>query len=207
MCDPLSVEAGCSTIGAHDCTDCTAPPTAQALLNIFFDGRDAEHTALLFPAVHPFSEAERRPAATSRFLSARADSPISRQATTGAPAVAHWITLRCPKPWELREDSLLAEEPSVQLPQECNRTLYDVWWRVFNRTASEALSDVPVDGGVSSRRRMDEYGGCANGCPDDWLDDGASPLLFRAPLPPLIVAAWTVPADGLLLTAAADGCC
>jgi len=80
------------------------------------------------------------------------------------PAVAHWITLRCPKPWDAREEG-------ATLPLECNRSLYDLWWRVYNRTASDALAgaDAPR---ASGRRRLAEYEACANGCPDDWLDDG-----------------------------------
>ncbi|KAL1530562.1 hypothetical protein AB1Y20_001463 [Prymnesium parvum] len=128
--------------------------TEQALLNMHFDGRDAAHTPLLFPADHPF------PAGTVSASSA-AIRPSPARLLKTAPFVAHWITLRCPKPWDLVPH---------HLPKECNQSLYQLWWRVFNRTASDTLARF---GAPRVRQRvLSEYEGCAFDCTNDWIDDG-----------------------------------
>ena len=139
---------------AVDCTE-------QALLNVHFDGRDAAHSASLFPVAHP---------AIGESIRQDAHEVPKRSRLQLPPAVAHWITLRCPKPWDVRPELPSRADGTPSLPADCNRTLYDLWWRVYNRTASDALSGLPARRAGS--RRLDEYSGCAYGCPDYWRDDG-----------------------------------
>lgn len=114
--------------------------TEQALLNDKF-GRAGD--VKRFQVLHPFDVAP----------------------TTSS--IAHWITMKCPKPW-----SFVPGGVSPPLPSGCERELYQYWWRLFNRTASFALEGTSPP--TSFVRRLSEYsfGGCARGCPDDWLDDG-----------------------------------
>jgi len=117
--------------------------TEQALLNAHFDGSSPSRSAAMFAVAHPLT-------------------------TDGVPnaatAVAHFITLACPKPWDHR--------PSTAMPPlaDCGAALYEYWWRLYNRTHSSALATAPTQ--HSFVRRLFEYGGCSSGCPDAWVDDG-----------------------------------
>ena len=41
----------------------------------------------------------------------------------------------------------------AQLPLDCNRSLYDLWWRVYNRTASDALAGADAPAAAALRAR------------------------------------------------------
>ena len=164
--------------------------TEQALLNSYFDGSTPERTATRFSIRRPMT-----------LPAANRNGGVDAGAGTGVDAlVAHWITTRCPKPWDYMpreyrpaapqaahvpreggeggEGSEPADklETPYRLPADCDPSLYSYWWRVYSRTASDALSGYEgrYEGGRGGKRRRlgNEYEGCSIGCPDSWVDDG-----------------------------------
>lgn len=92
-----------------------------------------------------------------------------------APPILHWITLKCPKPWDLRANATAA------LPADCNASNYQLWWRMYNRTGRDVLSAVRPPSRLNHRRASEysganEYDGCSHLCPNDWVGDGKCAL-------------------------------
>ena len=151
----------------------TVDCTEQALLNTYFDGSTPERRARRFDVTHPGGTPS--PSATS------SAAALGKEIGAASPIV-HWITMRCPKPWDYvprtpaRAESLesvkAAEEeeevaevvaemvaavaqknaPGQELPAECDATLYEYWWRVYRRVGSDVLPLGEADG-VAGRVR------------------------------------------------------
>ena len=76
----------------------------------------------------------------------------------------------------------LPQDSALALPAECDEWLYSYWWRVYARTQSTALDSSQLEPGAwTRRRRLFEYTGCADGCPDEWIDDGTCDAACHVP--------------------------
>jgi len=128
--------------------------TEQALLNAHFDGSEPARTAGRIGVAHPSATAS-----------------AAHAASAAASPVVHWITLQCPKPWDHQPWRAPAAAAAAAAAANCSAPLYDYWWRLYNRTHSDALDAAPAPRSFVRKLGI-EYGGCAPGCPEEWVDDG-----------------------------------
>ena len=122
--------------------------TEQALLNAYFDGSEAGRSVQHFDVAHPHDP----------------------EHAAGA-AVAHWITLQCPKAWDHQPGRMIGA--TLPLPVECSVPLYSYWWRVYNRTGADVLGQAPETRRTVARKLGNEYAPrCSPRCPNDFVNDG-----------------------------------